>query len=200
MSLIAGVTLGAAALGAGASLYGSGVQADAAQSAAQLQAQQAQKSLDFQKQVYDQNQANQAPWLKAGTGAINELSSLTGTPGQGLLTPWTQQFQAPTGLTEQNDPGFQARLQMGQQALENSAAARGGVLSGGTAKDLTNYAQNFASNEYGNVYGRALGQYQQAYNIFQGNQANTFNRLSGVAGVGQSSAQHLGAQGQQAKN
>lgn len=199
--LTTALAVGAIASGVGstaASIYGSHVQSDAAKSAAQLQAEEAQKSLDFQNKVYEENVARQAPWLKAGTGAINELSSLTSKPGEGLLTPWNTPFNAPTGLTEQNDPGFQARLKLGQQTLENSAASRGGLLAGGTAKDLTNYAQDFASNEYGNVYGRAVDQYQRAYNIFQNNQANTYNRLAGIAGTGQITAENLGGAGQSA--
>jgi hypothetical protein len=58
-----------------------------------------------------------------------------------LLTPYGQTFQAPTSVTEQNDPGYQFRLQQGQDALQNSAAARGGLLSGGTAKALSDYTK-----------------------------------------------------------
>ena len=187
-----------AGVGAGASIYGANKQAGAAKSAAQLQYEESQNALNFQKQVYEENVARQQPWVTAGTGAIDELSQLTSTPGQGLLTPWTQQFEAPTALTEQNDPGYQARLALGQQTLENSAAARGGLLAGGTAKDLTQYAQDFASNEYGNVFSRALQQYQTAYNTFQNNQTNTYNRLAGIAGIGQTSSTQLGYTGQQA--
>jgi hypothetical protein len=157
-------------------------------------------SLDFQKQQWQTQQQNEAPWLKAGGAAENQLSSLLGTPGQGLLTPWTEQFQAPTALTEQNDPGFQARLKLGTDALQNSAAARGGLLSGNTATAINQYAQDYASNEYGNVYNRALGEYQQRYNIFEGNQANQFNRLSALAGGGQVAANQLGQQGQAASS
>jgi hypothetical protein len=113
---------------------------------------------------------------------------------------WDQTFQAPTGLTEQNDPGYKARLALGQQALENSAAAKGDLLTGGTAKDLTNYAQNFASNEYGNVYNRALGEYQQNYNIFQNQQTGQFNRLAALSGFGQTSAGQLSSAGQASAN
>lgn len=74
----------------------------------------------------------------------------------------------------QADPGYQFRLDQGQQALERSAAARGGLLSGGALKDTTAYAQGAASQEYGN-----------AYNRFNNDQANVWNRLSGLAGVGQ---------------
>ncbi len=117
-----------------------------------------------------------------------------------LMQPYGQTFQAPTGLTEQNDPGYQARLQLGTDTLQHSAAARGSVLTGGTAKALDTYAQDYASNEYGNVYNRALGQYQQNYNIYQQNQANQYNRLASLAGVGQTAANTLSGAGQQAAN
>lgn len=117
-----------------------------------------------------------------------------------LMQPWTQQFQAPTNVTEQNDPGYQFRLQQGQQALEHSAAARGNLLSGGTAQQENQLAQDYASNEYNNVYNRALQQYQQNYNIFQQNQANQFNRLAALSGVGQTTAGQLNSAGQQYAN
>lgn len=115
----------------------------------------------------------------------------TGLPTGFLAQTWNTPFVPPTDVTEQNDPGFQFRLQQGQQALENSAAARGGLLSGGTAKALDRYAQDYASNEYQNVYNRSLTDYQQAYNIFNQNQANIFNRYADLAGIGQTSAQQL---------
>lgn len=117
-----------------------------------------------------------------------------------LMQPYGQTFTAPTDVTEQNDPGYQFRLQQGQQALERSAAARGNLLNGGTAKALTQYGQDYASNEYSNVYNRALGQYQQNYNIFQQDQTNQFNRLAAVAGVGQTAAGQLATAGQNAAN
>jgi hypothetical protein len=114
-----------------------------------------------------------------------------------LMTPWNEQFKAPTGLTEQNDPGFQARLKLGQDALERSAAAKGGVLTGGTAKDLNSFAQDYASNEYGNVYNRAFNDYSTRYNQFEQGQTNQFNRLAALSGVGQTTAAQLGTLGQQ---
>lgn len=131
----------------------------------------------------------------------NSLASLV-NPNLGafgsLNQGWDQTFQAPTNVTEQNDPGYQFRLQQGQQALERSAAAKGNLLTGGTAKDLTDYAQGAASNEYQNVYNRALEGYQTNYNTFANNQANQYNRLASMAGLGQTTAQNLGSLGQSA--
>ncbi|MFK5283483.1 hypothetical protein ACI3PL_28310, partial [Lacticaseibacillus paracasei] len=39
------------------------------------------------------------------------------------------------------DPGYAFRMREGQRAIESSAAARGGLLSGGTGKALVNYGQ-----------------------------------------------------------
>ena len=115
-----------------------------------------------------------------------------------LLQGWNQPFVPPTGATEQNDPGYQFRLQQGLGALQNSAAARGGLLSGNTLQGIEQYAQDYASNEYQNVYNRSLGQYQQNYNIFQQNQANEFNRLAALSGIGQTAAGQLSSAGQSA--
>src|SRR5258708_25388143 len=81
------------------------------------------------------------PYQQAGTQASGMLSQMLGTPGQGLLTPWTQQFKAPTEAEAEQTPGYKFQLQQGENALQNSAAAQGGLLSGGTLAGLNNYAQ-----------------------------------------------------------
>lgn len=151
-----------------------GAQQQSAQNAAALAKNNGNQAIDYQNSQLQQNQSNQNPYLQAGTKAISSLSGMS-------------PFSSPTGVTEQNDPGFQFRLQQGQKALENSAAARGGLLSGGTAKAINDYAQGSASNEYGNVYNRALQTYQT-------NASNQF----GLAGIGQNAASELGAAGQNA--
>ena len=67
------------------------------------------------------------------------------------------------GYNFQTDPGYQFRYAEGMRALERSAAARGGLLSGGFARKAIRYGQDFASNEFANVY----------------------NRIANIAGVGQ---------------
>lgn len=66
-----------------------------------------------------------------------------------------------------NDPGYQFRLSQGQNALDNSASARGRLLSGAQAKAMTEYGQNFATAEYDN----ALARYNTATNQGQTSQA-----------------------------
>jgi hypothetical protein len=86
------------------------------------------------------------------------------------------------GMSDFNaDPGYQFRQDEGQKALERSAAARGGLLSGRAAKDTMRFSQGLASQEYGN-----------AFNRFQTNRANKLNPLQSIAGVGQSAAGTIG--------
>lgn len=135
-----------------------------------------------------------------GGGAVQNAglpggTSASGSPNLGfgsLLQSYPGgPFVAPTGVTEQNDPAYQFRLKTGLDALNNSAAARGGLLSGGTLKAAQDFAQNDASNEYGNVYNRALNTYGTNYNQFVNDQTNQFNKLAAISGLGQTSAQDL---------
>ncbi len=110
-----------------------------------------------------------------GVGA-NQYGNMAGSPNA---------FVAPTAADMMaNDPGYQARLQTGEQAVQGSAAAKGSVLSGGTLKALNDYSQQFASNEYGNYFNQAL----QGYTTNTGTQRNAMNdyyaRLQGLYGTG----------------
>jgi hypothetical protein len=206
-------------IGMGTSLVGGLIGSNSANNAAQAQRDAAnkaadylkgnsQQALDFQNNQWGQTQNNFAPYLQSGQGANNALQyglgiggSANGSGvGQGSLLQGYQGFTAPTGLDMQNDPGYMERLKLGTDALQKSAAARGSVLTGGTAKALDSYAQDYASNEYGNVYGRALQGYQTNANNFYTNQGNQFNRLSALANSGQQAAGTLGGLGQSASN
>ena len=93
----------------------------------------------------------------------------------------------PFGMEQfQQDPGYAFRQAEGMKALERSAAARGGLLSGGTLKGIQRFGQDLASQEYGN-----------AFNRYQVERAARLNPLQSLMGSGQSSANTLtGAAGQ----
>src|SRR5271154_2361172 len=143
---------------AAASGVGGALQSGAAGKAQQLEAQQQQQAENFINNQWNTEQTNEAPYIGAGENAISSLNGLMSVPGQGLLQPWTQQFQAPSLAQAEEMPGYQFALQQGDQALQNSAAARGGLLSSGTQKQLVNYNQNAAEGNYQNVYNNALQQ------------------------------------------
>lgn len=81
------------------------------------------------------------------------------------------------------DPSYQFRLQQGVNGLDASAAAKGGLLSSGHMKDLTDYSQGLASTEYQNMYNRFnndqnnIQNDQNTRNNFAADQTqNMFNR------------------------
>lgn len=137
----------------------------------------------------------QVPMPGAVPGSGDVGSAQSSLPPGFLNQIWNQQFQAPDALTEQNDPGYQARLRLGADTLERSAAARGNLLTGGEAKNLDQFAQDYASNEYGNVYNRAANTFSTNYNIFKQNQNDIFNRYATLAGFGQTAAGQLNNSG-----
>lgn len=177
-------------LGSSAADKAAKAQEKAANDAADFAKQQQNNSTNYQTGVAGEQRGLLSPYANAGAGAVSNLGQLLQPGGQ--LNKGYQDFQAPTGVTEQNDPGYQFRLSQGLNALQNSAAARGGLLSSGTAKNINDYAQNSASNEYGNVYNRALGTYQTNQNNFNTNNSNLYSRLSGLSGMGLSASGSLG--------
>jgi hypothetical protein len=121
--------------------------------------------------MFERSVELQEPWRKAGIDALNKLIPMAST-----YTPFgMDQFQA--------DPGYQFRLSEGMKALERSAAARGGLMSGATGKALQRYGQELGSQEYMN-----------AFNRYQAERAARLGPLQSLAGVGQTTAQALGGQ------
>jgi hypothetical protein len=128
--------------------------------------------------VYNTNSANYQPYIQAGNKASAELSADTGQNGSLGRAFTTSDFH--------NSPGYQFDMQQGLSAINNSNSVRGGALSGGTQKSLSNYAEQQANNGY-----------QQAYTNFTNNQNQNYNQLSGIANRGDTATQGLGALGSQ---
>lgn len=106
-----------------------------------------------------------------------------GDPNDPAYGSLTKPFDAEE-FYKYEDPGYWFRLQQGQQALQNSAAAGSGALSGAALKDLLGYNQDMASTEYNN-----------SFNRYQTQQGNIFQRLFSLAGLGENAAATTGAQG-----
>lgn len=160
--MIPAAIIGSALLGSSASKKAASTQADAANRAADLQMQQFERQVELQE-----------PWRQAGITALNKL-----TP---LATEYT-----PFGMDQfQQDPGYAFRMQEGMKALERSAAARGGLLSGGMLRGAQRYGQDLASQEYMN-----------AFNRYQAERNARLNPLQSLAGVGQTATNQLGQAGQ----
>jgi len=173
-------------------------QAAAGNKAAGIATAAGQQATDAQNQATAAANANSQPFIQAGQGAVSNLSQLMAPGGQ--LTQGYGQFTAPTAEQAAQTPGYQFQLQQGLSALQNSAAARGGLLSTGTAKNLEQYAQGVASSNYQNTYSNALNAYNTNFNTFNTGQNNLYNRLYGLAGMGANSASSLNSVNQAGAN
>lgn len=102
------------------------------------------------------------------------------------------QYQKDVGYTPmvnsleelQATPGYQFQLEQGLQGVNNSAAARGGLLSGANMKAINDYAQGKASTGYQNAWDRAQNAYSNAFNRNQ----QKFSNLQSMANNGQTAA------------
>lgn len=72
-------------------------------------------------------------------------------PTQGNNVALPGSGQTPASIMAQS-PQYQFVMQQGIQGLDNSAAARGGLLSGGHLADILNYSQGVASQQFQNIY------------------------------------------------
>jgi hypothetical protein len=136
--------------------------------------------------MFNQTQANEAPYLAAGGNALAALQQGIGI-GPGTNNSGVGSLNAPfTTAQFHNSPGYQFQLQQGENAVLSNAAATGGVNSGNTLKALTQFGQGTANQDYWN-----------AYNAYVNQQNQRFGQLQTVAGSGQNAAGNLGALGTQ---
>jgi hypothetical protein len=168
---------GSAILGAGAGIYASsqaaGAQKDAAAQAAQTQ-----------KEALASQIEQQAPFRAGGITAQNQLMTLLGLAPSGgdtsglnvnTASPDYGKYAKDFGMSDfTTDPGYAFRLSQGMGALNNQAAARGGMISGNALRAAQDYGQQAGSQEY-----------QNAYNRYQTNRANQLNPLQSLMGAGQ---------------
>lgn len=156
----------------GAAIIGSAIiGSNASSNAASTQAAAADRAAQLQNEQYKQTREDQMPWMQAGGRALTKLE------GAVDYTPFS--YNAMTA-----DPGYAFRLSEGQKALDRSAAARGGLISGNALKAATGYGQEMGSQEY-----------QNAFNRYQQERAAKLQPLQSLAGVGQTTAANLGQAG-----
>ena len=155
----------ATAIAASAVLGYSGAkkQAGAAESASQMQYQATQDAAKQQREMFDILNAQQKPYRESGYSALNRINE--------MLPQFTKEFTS-ADLIKNLDPSYQFMLQQGLGATGQAMNVGGG----GSNVDLAR--QRFAQ-EY------AKSGAQQAFNNYQSQQSNIYNRLSNLAGIGQ---------------
>jgi hypothetical protein len=181
-----------------------GVLTDYGMQARDLQEQRLAQQLALQEQMYNTGRSDLAPYRNAGIpaiGAANYLLGLGNAPMVGGTTPQVtsnedgtfsvggQTFdnigaaeawaaQNPEGGTPyafSTTPGYQFAVKENLDAIEGSAAARGGLYSGAAMQALGERANSLANLEFG----------------------NNFNRVMSVAGLGANAAGQTAQMGMQ---
>jgi hypothetical protein len=127
--------------------------------------------------MYEEDVARRQPFYQAGVSALPEY--LKGISQNGELV---RDF---TMADYQADPGYAFRLKQGMNAMNNQAAARGGLISGNALKAAQGYGQEMGSQEYSN-----------AYNRYRDTQGLRRNALAGVVGFAPTAAGSMAAGGQ----
>lgn len=192
ISVPTAVAIGSAALSAGTSLMGSSQAAGSANKAAGIQADQ-----------YARTRADLAPYNQAGQDVLPALNmlALSGPTGGGRDYVDLAYQNLPGRMTQaelEATPGYQFNLSQGLKATQSAAAARGLGVSGAALKGAATYATGLADSTYQNQFANQQTRYADIFNLNAGQQAQLtgqYNRLSGVATLGENAAAQTGAAG-----
>lgn len=171
----------------GGAVIGGVLTSQASKSAANTQAAAADRATQAQQDALAQQMELQKPFTEAGTTAVNQLSAMTQPGGEA-----TKQF-AYDPFQYQADPGYAFRLKEGMNAMNATAAARGGLISGNALKAGQMYGQEMGSQEYQNSFNRYLQNYANAQNTFQLNRNNLLDPLKFLTNIGQAGASNQAA-------
>lgn len=126
---------------------------------------------------YMQQLGLQNPYREAGLTAQQQMMQLLGIGGDTTAANYGRFANNFNMQNFEQDPGYAFRQEEGQRALERSAAARGGLLSGNMLKGVQRFSQGLASQEY-----------QNAFNRYQTERAAQLGQLQPLMGAGQSAA------------
>jgi hypothetical protein len=163
---LSGAALAGIAVG-GATLISGMAQADAAKSASQAQAGAAQAGIDEQRRQFDAVQKLLAPYVSAGTPALEAQQAFLGLKGPEAERAAIARISG--GET------FKALSEQGENALLQRASATGGLRGGNIQGALAQFRPQLLSSLIDQQYGR----------------------LGGMTALGQQSAAGVGAAGQQ---
>jgi hypothetical protein len=167
---------GAAVLG----FMGANKQASAAARAGDLQSQATSDATALQREMFNLQNAQQAPYREAGYGALSKIGTML--PQLTELPAGYKPFTA-ADLQTNLAPNYQFMLGQGLGATRQALNVGGGgsnVERGGIK-----FAQDYASNAYQNALDNYMKQQTQAFNQQQTGLGNVYNRLAGIAGIGQ---------------
>jgi hypothetical protein len=193
----AAATAGSAVIGGATSLM-----------AADKSASASKQASNFQMQAAAASRNSLAPYYSEGWAMLPSLEHLATSGPNGGGPDYLAQAAGmqPGQMTQaelEQTPGYQFNLAQGLKATQNAAAARGLGVSGAALKGAAKYATGLADSTYQNQFNNAQTRFQNVLNLNtgqQGNLTNQYNRLIGIATLGENAAAGAGAQGIQGAN
>lgn len=152
----------------------------------------AAQPLDYAAWLQQQGGSSGQPDMQGGPGGAGRRAFDPGgrhlavdpAASKAAYAQYVANFKPPAGPAAPDyssffkDPGYNFARTEGDRGIEQSAAARGGAASGNALRELAQYNQGLASQGYGDYY----------------------NRLAGLAGIGQSGVSGTTAAGTNAAN
>lgn len=157
-----------------------------AKKAADTQAASANRATDVQLGMFNTMRGDERPFMDEGGAAASKLGDLLGTSGNTGADKYgslAKSFSYQDYLDNQ-DPGYEFMRKQGENSLINRTSTTGSALGGSALKSLMGYNQDYAKTGY-----------NDAFNRYQTQQGNIFQRLSYLATLGQNAAANTGMQG-----
>lgn len=161
----------------GTAVVGAATTAYSASKAAEAQNEASERANAGLEARYQQTRSDLSPFREIGVEGANKL--------MGRLDQLTSPIVMDQAALEQT-PGYQFARTQGLKSVQNSAAARGLGASGAALKGAANFATGLADQTY-----------QTQFGLENTNRTNAYNRLMGVAQLGQNAAAQTGAYGTQ---
>jgi hypothetical protein len=132
--------------------------------------------------MFNEQLQNEAPYRNAGGNAISELDYLEGigpmnaeSNAGGAYGSLNQPFT--TANWKSLSPQYNMQLQQGAQGTLNGASSSQGALSGAALSGLQANNQSIANSSFNN-----------AFNMYQTQNQNVYNRLAGIANLGEAAS------------
>lgn len=126
--------------------------------------------IDETRRQYDQNRADYAPYLQAGTAGLGQLGDLIGTNGP--------EAQSAALAALQGSPELASIVRNGEEAILANASATGGLRGG----NIQGALRDFRGDSFASLIGQQI------------------QRLGGLAGLGQGATDSVSALGTNAAN
>lgn len=172
------IGLVSAGIGAAGSILGARTQANAANRAA-----------DMQMAQYEQTREDLSPYREAGGQGLDAYMRELGFTESGYNAPDLPDLSY-DAVSEgfRDSPGYQYALEQGQQAIQNSASARGNLHSGNTQLELLRHAMGMADQNFGQYYQMNRQGIMDNHNLRQ----QQLSRLEGLSNMGAQAATQTG--------